>query len=81
VALGRIAPDTPSADQAVAALLPVLQSKVWLSRAKAIEALRQFGPKAAAAIPGIRALKDDRNAEVRDAAAKALSAIENKSAP
>jgi HEAT repeat protein len=81
VALGKIAPDTRSADQAVAALLPVLQSKVWLSRAKAIEALRQFGPKAAAAIPRIRALKDDRNAEVRDAAAKALLAIKNDTAP
>jgi HEAT repeat protein len=81
LALGKIAPDTPSADQAVAALLPVLQSNVWFSRTNAIEALRRFGPKAAAAIPRLRALKDDRNVEIRDAAAKALRAIKGEIAP
>jgi HEAT repeat protein len=81
LALGKIAPDTPSADQAVAALLPVLQSEVWFSRMNAIEALRRFGPKAAAAIPRLRALKNDRNVEIRDAAAKALRTIENESVP
>jgi HEAT repeat protein len=80
-ALGRIAPDTSSADQAVAALLPVLHSKNWLAQTNAIEALPRFGPKAAAAIPRLRALKDDRDTNVRDAAAKALLSIENDSVP
>jgi HEAT repeat protein len=80
-ALGLIAPDTASADQAVAALLPVLESKVPLSRVEAINALPRFGPRAAAALPGIRALKDDRDAEVRDAVATALLALENESSP
>jgi HEAT repeat protein len=80
VALGRIAPETPSADQAVTALLPVLESKTQLSQVQAIRALGQFGPRAAAAIPRIRTLKDDRDREVREAAAKALLAIENQGA-
>lgn len=81
VALGKIAPDTPSADQAVAALLPVLRSKVRISQESAIKALSRFGPRAAAAIPRLRALKDDRDTRVRKAAAKALLAVENASAP
>jgi HEAT repeat protein len=80
-ALGKIAPDTPSADRAIAAPRPALQSKVPLSRVKVIEALGWFGSRAAAAIPRIRPLKDDRDEEVRDAAAKALLSIENASAP
>ena len=56
-ALGKIAPDKPSADRAIAALLPVLQAKTELSRASAIAALGHFGPRAAAAIPRIRELK------------------------
>ena len=35
LALGKIAPRTGSAEKAVAAVLPVLDSKLWLSRAKA----------------------------------------------
>src|SRR5206468_9374610 len=38
-ALGKIAPETPSADKAVAALLSVLDSKTSLSRATAVKAL------------------------------------------
>src|SRR5262249_28749740 len=56
-ALGQIAPDAPSADQAITALVSVLQSKSWESRATALKALRQFGPKAAMALPKIRALQ------------------------
>ena len=70
-ALGKIAPDTPSADKAIAALLPLLDSKRPLSQSSAIEALGRFGPKAAAAIPRIRALKEDRDRDVREAATKA----------
>jgi HEAT repeat protein len=80
-ALGKIAPDTPSADQAVAALLPVLESKVRFSRITAIKALGRFGPRAAVAVPKIRALKGDPDAEVRNAAAKSLPAIDTASAP
>ena len=76
MALGKIAPGTPSADQAIAALLPVLDSKAWLSQERAIDALRQFGPKAAAAIPALCKLKSGRDVRVRDAAARALLAIE-----
>ena len=78
-ALGKIAPETPSADKAIAALLPLLDSKRPLSQSSAIEALSQFGPKAAAAIPRIRALKEDRDRDVREAATKALPAIETPS--
>jgi HEAT repeat protein len=81
LALGKIAPESPSADQAVAALLPVLQAQEWVSRKCAIEALSRFGRRAAAAIPRIRELQNDRDHDVRTAAAKALVAIENASAP
>jgi HEAT repeat protein len=80
-ALGKIAPETPVADQVVAALLPVLKSKAWESRLAAVNALCQFGPRAAPAIPGLRALKDDHDLYVQTAAAKALIAIEDKSSP
>jgi HEAT repeat protein len=77
-ALGKIAPGTPSADQAIAGLLPVLNSKL---PSLAMEALSRFGPKAAAAIPRLRALKDDRDRAVSNAAAKSLLAIEKASPP
>ena len=80
-ALGKIAPETPAADQAIAALLPVLESKDWQSRLAAVNALSQFGPRAAPAIPMLRALKDDHDYDVKAAAAKALLAIENESGP
>jgi HEAT repeat protein len=79
-ALGKIAPDTPSADKVVAALLPLLDSKRPLTRATAVGALGGFGPKAAAAFPRIRALKEDRDRDVREAAVKALPAIDAQSA-
>jgi HEAT repeat protein len=80
-ALGAIAPGTPSADQAIAALVRALSSSTWFCRVQAMNALRQFGRQAATAIPKIRALKDDRDAEVRDAAERALRAIEAGSSP
>lgn len=75
-AIGKIAADTPAAEQAIAALVGVLESKSSLPRAKAIEALGRFGPTAAVAIPKIRALKTDRDPEIRDAVIKALPKIE-----
>jgi len=71
-ALGRIAPGTPAADEVVAALADVLRSDRASSRVAAIEALRQFGPKAAVGIPRLRALREDPNIEVRQAAEHAL---------
>jgi HEAT repeat protein len=80
-ALGKIAPETPSADRAFAALIPALKSKNHFSRLTAIQALGRFGSRAAAAIPEIRPLKGDGNVEIKVAAAKTLLAIENASAP
>ena len=80
-ALSKIAPGTPSADQAVAALLPSLESKVWYLKVVTMQALGRFGPKAAAAIPMIRALKEHPDIYMSDVAGKALLAIESKSAP
>ena len=77
-ALGWIGRQTASADRAVAALLAVLGSSEGLTKVAVITALRQIGPKAADAIPKIRALRNDPDAQVADAAAMALIAIENK---
>jgi len=74
-ALGQIAPETPSADQAVAALVCVLESDTKAPRAEAIEALQQFGQKAAVAIPKIRSQLDERDHLVRRAAASALPVL------
>ena len=54
-ALGRIAPGTPLADEAVTSLTEALEAKSEHTRDQAIEALMLFGPKAAVAIPRIRA--------------------------
>jgi HEAT repeat protein len=75
-ALGKIAPGTPLADQAIAALRTVLNSPAEFCRAAAAEALGQFGPKAASALPRIRELKNDRAPIVSRAAAGALTLIE-----
>jgi HEAT repeat protein len=75
-ALGEIAPGTPASDPAIAALLTVLESKHWPSRYVAVQALRKFGPQAAAALPRIRALKQDDDPDVRRVAAEALVVIE-----
>lgn len=80
-ALGKIAPATPQADRAVAALQPVLDSAAAFSRIAAAEALGRFGTSAAAAVPKLRAMKDDRDASVRKAAARALGLIEGKNEP
>jgi hypothetical protein len=77
-ALGSIGRQTASADRAVAALLAVLASSEGLTKVEVITALGQVGPKAAVAIPKIRALRNDPDAQAADAAAMALIAIENK---
>jgi HEAT repeat protein len=81
IALGKIAPDLPTGDQAVAALRAALDTKDSMCRECAINALVNFGPRAAAAIPRIQELKKDRDGSVRNAAAKAVVAIEKAGAP
>jgi HEAT repeat protein len=80
-ALGLIAPETPAADEAVTVLVPVLNSKSADSRAAALKSLLQFGPKASVAVARIRELRKDRDAEVRQLAAKAIDALEKESKP
>jgi HEAT repeat protein len=74
-ALGQIAPDTPEADQAVAALLESLQSKSDNPYA-VIKALPDFGPKAKGAIPRLRALQEHPSPRIQEAATKALARLE-----
>ena len=74
-ALGRIAPGTAVADEAVSCLNEALQAESEFTRRQAIDALLRFGPKAAVGIPRFRALVSDPHASVRAAAAKALSEL------
>ena len=75
-ALGRLAPGTPAASDAVAALTAALSSSERLTREAAIEALVSFGPKAASAIPAIQEIqKKDRDVAVKKAATEALEKL------
>jgi HEAT repeat protein len=79
-ALGRIAPGTASADQAVAALTTALKSDSIATRRTALEALPSFGHASAGAIPQIRSLKEnDPIPNVRKAAASALERLKDAS--
>jgi HEAT repeat protein len=83
--LGRIAPGSPQADAAVAALVEFLESQPddvstkWtleaLTAQWTIEALAAFGSRASAAIPKIRELQQHKDENVRKAAAAALAKI------
>jgi HEAT repeat protein len=74
-ALGRIAPGTAVADEAVSCLNEALQAESEFTRQQATNALLRFGPKAAVAIPRLRTLVNDPHASVRAAAAKALTEL------
>jgi hypothetical protein len=74
-ALGRIAPGTAVADEAVSCLNEALQAESEFTREQAIDALLRFGPKAAVGIPRFRALVNDPHYSVRAAAAKALTEL------
>ncbi len=76
-ALAKITADTPSARQAVVALVGLLESNEVRVRVPVLRALGEFGPSAAMAIPRIRTLKNDPALPVREAAAAALARIEN----
>jgi HEAT repeat protein len=74
--LGLIAPGTPAADEVVSALVAALDSDRASTRVATIEALKRFGPKAAIALPKIRALRDDPDFHVKRVVEPALRAIE-----
>jgi HEAT repeat protein len=75
-ALGKIAPGTPAADEAMAAVIEALRAPWVWTRWQALETLPAFGPRAAAALPVIRELKDkDAAPDVRQAASQALEKI------
>jgi HEAT repeat protein len=80
IALGLIAPETPAADEAVAVLVPLLNSKSSDVRAAALESLSQFGPKSAVALTRIRELRKE-DGYIRRLAEKALAAIETETKP
>jgi HEAT repeat protein len=79
--LSLIAPDTPTADEAVSGLVALLRSERAPNRAAALKALPPFGPKAAIAVPKIRELCEDPNLFVRQAAASALAVLDDESKP
>ena len=75
-ALGRIAPGSSAAGEAVASLTEALQSDSPLTRAAAIKAIAQFGPpSAASAIPKVKALENDPDSKVREAAKSAIKSL------
>jgi hypothetical protein len=80
LAIGRAAPATPRADEAVEALSAALDSSWEYTRAEAAAALVRFGPRARRALPRLRALeKTDRTPSVRNAASSAARRIEGAS--
>src|SRR5262249_43885640 len=81
-ALGKIAPGTSAADQAVAALTAALKSHSIATRRAALKALPSFGQASAGAIPQIRTLEaSDPIPNVRKAAASALEELKDGSKP
>jgi len=86
-ALGRIAPGSKAAGEAVTSLKEALQSESPLTRVAAIKAIEQLGPQnAVSAIPKVKALENDPDSKVRDAAKSAIKslgvpAVSNKSEP
>jgi HEAT repeat protein len=79
IALGRVAPNTAVAAQAVAALIRALDSKDGRFQLRAAESLARFGRAAAAAVPKLRDLRDKGRSEgLRHAAGSAIEAIEGR---
>jgi HEAT repeat protein len=78
-ALGRIAPGTSSAPEAVTALTTALKCDSASTRRGALRALKSFGPAAAQAIEVLRSIeKNDPTPNVRKDAASTLEAILGK---
>jgi HEAT repeat protein len=79
-ALGQIAPGTPAAASASAALTAALTAKAISTREAAIEELPRFGSGATAALPLLVDLKEkDPIPAVRQAAAAAIDALKDSS--
>ena len=80
-ALARIAAGTDGASTqaALAALETALSAQSRHTRAAAIRALQKFGPKAADALPQIKALMDDPDSRVRKAASEAIETLDGHS--
>ncbi|HKI17772.1 MAG TPA: HEAT repeat domain-containing protein [Isosphaeraceae bacterium] len=75
-ALGRIAPGSPAAGEAVASLTEALQSESPVTRGAAVKAIEQFGPQnAASAVSRIKALENDPDSKVRDAVKSAIKTL------
>jgi HEAT repeat protein len=75
-ALGRVAPGCDDAPAAVAALIEALRAGPQMIRIRAAEALAQFGPKAAPAIPDLRRLQADADPFIQEAVERTLSVVE-----
>jgi len=75
--LGRIAPGTPAAGQAISALTEVVRTGPPRRRAAAAKALAQFGPAAALAVTGLIAFLDEAEAgkQMSEDAASAARAL------
>jgi HEAT repeat protein len=73
-ALGAIAPGTPHADEVVTALIESLKSPGYRHPA-GINALGEFGSRAAAAIPRLKELQDSRDQNTKTAATQTLARI------
>ena len=69
-ALGRLAPGTPSADKAVAALSTALDTRDPDTRAIAAHSLGEFGSQARSALTRLRALEEDEMPWVQDKVVK-----------
>jgi HEAT repeat protein len=79
-ALGRIAPGTPAAGEAIAALVEVVRSGPPPRRGAAAEALAEFGPAAASTVPSLisflqETVSSKETSDAGDVAAKALGRI------
>jgi HEAT repeat protein len=77
-ALGRLAPGTPRADEALAAIGRALDRSEPYGRTQVIEALTRFGAKAAPLLPRLRALAqpEQGDPQLREAARRALLTLE-----
>jgi HEAT repeat protein len=76
IALGRTAPGSASAREAVKALTAALNAKEEGTRMWAAHALGKFGTDAASAVPRLRTLLQDSNSSVSGTATEALRVID-----
>ena len=74
-ALGRIAPGTNRADEAVEALNAALEARSDDTRFAAIRSLGRFGADAIPALPRLRKLENDPHREVKAAAAALVAKL------